>query len=109
MPKTTRKKKSTGRKRATPKTLHASRFPGENSAYRKARDQLLKAEVNLRRCIEAVAAQRRKLRVGGEVPQDYVFEAVDELTGIRRIAAAAHPGVRPGTWLAAGATAVIRR
>ena len=41
---------------------HPSRFPGESEAYRKARNELLEAEVNLRRSIESVAALRRKLR-----------------------------------------------
>lgn len=85
MPKTTRKKKSTRRKGAAAKTLHAQHFPGETSAYRKARDRLLKAEIDLRRRVEAVAAARRKLRTGGAVPQDYVFEGVDELMGVRRV------------------------
>src|SRR5574337_1211867 len=85
MPKLTRKKKSTTRKRKTAKALHASRFPDENSAYRKARDKLLKEEIALRRHTEAVAALRRKLPPGGKVPEDYVFEGVDELMGVRRV------------------------
>jgi predicted dithiol-disulfide oxidoreductase (DUF899 family) len=51
-----------------------TRFPGESIEYRLARDELLKAEVELRRAIERVAAQRRALPPGGEVPEDYVFE-----------------------------------
>jgi predicted dithiol-disulfide oxidoreductase (DUF899 family) len=54
--------------------LHSERFPGESPAYRKARNALLEAEIALRRQTEAVAALRRKLPAGGEVPQDYVFE-----------------------------------
>ncbi|MDE2195749.1 MAG: DUF899 family protein [Gammaproteobacteria bacterium] len=65
--------------------MHAQRFPGETAAYRKARDRLLKAEIDLRRRVEAVAVARRKLRTGGAVPQDYVFEGVDELMGVRRV------------------------
>ena len=53
---------------------HAERFPGESPAYRKLRNQLLEAEIALRRQTEAVAALRRKLPAGGAVPQDYVFE-----------------------------------
>jgi predicted dithiol-disulfide oxidoreductase (DUF899 family) len=49
-------------------------FPNESAAYRKARNALLEAEVDLRKRIEAVAAQRRQLPPGGEVPEDYVFE-----------------------------------
>lgn len=56
--------------------LHALRFPGETDEYRQARNELLAAEVDLRRQIEAVAAQRRSLPLGGEVPTDYSFEEV---------------------------------
>ena len=43
------------------KSLHEVRFPGESDQYRRARDELLQSEIDLRRQIEAVAAQRRKL------------------------------------------------
>ena len=49
-------------------------LPNESSAYRSARENLLRAEIALRRQVEEVAALRRKLPPGGEVPQDYVFE-----------------------------------
>jgi predicted dithiol-disulfide oxidoreductase (DUF899 family) len=52
---------------------HSVRFPGESESYRAARDELLEAEVELRRNIEAVAAKRRQLPLGGSVEQDYVF------------------------------------
>ena len=55
---------------------HGVRFPGESESYRTARDKLLEAEVEMRRAIEAVAGQRRSLPIGGEVPQDYVFEEI---------------------------------
>ncbi len=48
-------------------------FPGESAEYRKARNQLLAAEIELRRNIEAVAAARRKLPLGGRIAQDYIF------------------------------------
>jgi predicted dithiol-disulfide oxidoreductase (DUF899 family) len=54
---------------------HDVRFPGETKKYRRLRDQLLDAEANLRQQIESVAVQRRKLPLGGEVPQDYTFGA----------------------------------
>jgi predicted dithiol-disulfide oxidoreductase (DUF899 family) len=54
--------------------MEAVRFPGESSAYRSAREELLRAERELRRHVEAVAAARRKLPLGGVVPEDYVFE-----------------------------------
>ena len=50
------------------------RFPGESTQYRTARNTLLAEEIELRRHIERVAAQRRALPPGGEVPQDYRFE-----------------------------------
>ena len=51
------------------------KFPNESRSYRAARNKLLAAEVSLRRKVEAVAAQRRKLSPGGAVPEDYVFES----------------------------------
>jgi predicted dithiol-disulfide oxidoreductase (DUF899 family) len=50
-------------------------FPGESAEYRAARNRLLEQEIELRRAMEAVAAARRRLPPGGEVPQDYVFQA----------------------------------
>jgi predicted dithiol-disulfide oxidoreductase (DUF899 family) len=52
-------------------------FPGESSEYREARDRLLEREVELRRALEAVAAERRALPPGGLAP-DYVFTGLDE-------------------------------
>jgi len=60
---------------------HKVRFPGESPAYRSARDRLLDAEIELRRATEAVAAQRRKLPLGGEVSDDYTFEEIDGTNG----------------------------
>jgi predicted dithiol-disulfide oxidoreductase (DUF899 family) len=54
--------------------LHQERFPGESRGYRAARNALLKAEIELRRNIESVATLRRKLPLGGPVPDDYEFE-----------------------------------
>jgi predicted dithiol-disulfide oxidoreductase (DUF899 family) len=53
-----------------------TRFPGESAEYRRERNRLLEAEVELRRAIEQVAAQRRALPRGGPVPEDYSFEGV---------------------------------
>ena len=61
--------------------LHTVRFPGENDEYRRARDELLEAEIDLRRRIEAVAAKRRTLPLGGAVPEDYCFEEVADSGG----------------------------
>jgi predicted dithiol-disulfide oxidoreductase (DUF899 family) len=52
----------------------STRFPGETSAYRTAREGLLEREVALRREMESVAAARRALPPGGVVPHDYVFQ-----------------------------------
>jgi len=54
--------------------FHSFRFPGENDSYRRARNQLLQAEIELRRHVEEVAALRRQLPLGGEIPEDYIFE-----------------------------------
>jgi predicted dithiol-disulfide oxidoreductase (DUF899 family) len=61
--------------------LHTVRFPGETDDYRRARDELLRAELDLRRRTEAVAAQRRALPRGGAVPEDYRFEEVGDADG----------------------------
>jgi predicted dithiol-disulfide oxidoreductase (DUF899 family) len=66
-----------------PKSAHQERFPNESADYRRARDSLLVAEIALRRQIEAVAAQRRALPPGGEVPDDYIFEEGDDARPIR--------------------------
>src|SRR5258708_24178996 len=50
------------------------RYPNESAAYRRAREALLAEEIELRRHIERVAEQRRKLPPGGEVKQNYAFE-----------------------------------
>jgi predicted dithiol-disulfide oxidoreductase (DUF899 family) len=51
-------------------------FPNESSEYRRARDALLQQEIALRRQMEAVAAARRALPPGCEVPEDYVFDGL---------------------------------
>lgn len=48
-------------------------FPNESAEYRAARDALTRAETELTLRIEEVAAQRRALPLGGEVPEDYAF------------------------------------
>jgi predicted dithiol-disulfide oxidoreductase (DUF899 family) len=68
--------------RATDDTRTASElqhlhFPNESADYRRARNELLKEEIELRRHIERVAAQRRALPPGGKVRQDYVFAGPD--------------------------------
>ncbi|MEQ9562849.1 MAG: DUF899 family protein, partial [Woeseiaceae bacterium] len=60
---------------------HANRFPGESDAYRKARNELLGKEQELRDKIEEVAALRRKLPPGGVLEEDYEFEEIDYADG----------------------------
>jgi len=50
-------------------------FPGETAKYRAARNKLLRNEIALRRATEKVAAERRKLPLGGAVAADYVFDS----------------------------------
>ena len=51
-------------------------FPNETPAYRESRDELLKAEIELRAQIERVAVMRRNLPPGGAVNEDYKFEEI---------------------------------
>jgi predicted dithiol-disulfide oxidoreductase (DUF899 family) len=50
------------------------RMPNESADYRRARNALLAEEIELRRHIERVAAQRRALPPGGEVKKNYKFQ-----------------------------------
>jgi predicted dithiol-disulfide oxidoreductase (DUF899 family) len=53
--------------------IHEKTFPGETAEYRDARDNLLEAELALRKQTEAVAEMRRSLPNGGAVSEDYEF------------------------------------
>ena len=53
------------------------RHPNESDEYRRARQELLVEEIELRRQAETVASLRRSLPAGGEVPQDYQFVGED--------------------------------
>ena len=53
---------------------NAVRFPNESAEYRRAREQLLTEEIELRRHIERVAELRRALPPGGAVTKNYAFE-----------------------------------
>ena len=63
--------------------LHDKRFPGESAAYRRARDALLVAEIELRRQMESVAVRRRALPPGGRVPEDYRFDEGDDARTVK--------------------------
>jgi len=60
-------------------------FPNESSDYRAARDTLLQAEIRLRAQVEAVAAQRRELPLGGQVKEDYEFTELRDAGRIRPV------------------------
>jgi predicted dithiol-disulfide oxidoreductase (DUF899 family) len=68
---------------AISKSLHKVRFPNESAEYRRARDRLLEAEIALRRQVEAVAELRRRLPLGGEIPEDYVFQEGEDAHPVR--------------------------
>ncbi|TQV67008.1 DUF899 domain-containing protein [Exilibacterium tricleocarpae] len=57
--------------------LHELHFPNESAEYRAHRDELLRAEMDLRRQLETVAALRRTLPLGGKIPRDYIFDRID--------------------------------
>ena len=50
-------------------------FPNESDEYRRARNELLAEEIELRRHLWRVAEQRRALPPGGEIPKDYCFDS----------------------------------
>lgn len=52
-------------------------FPNESPEYRAARNELLRAETDLRDRAERVAALRRKLPPGGAAAEDYIFHGPD--------------------------------
>src|SRR5919198_1133947 len=64
--------------------LHPNvQFPGESSEYRRARNELLEAEAELRRLNEQVTAQRRALPAGDLIREDYVFESAADGSKVR--------------------------
>jgi predicted dithiol-disulfide oxidoreductase (DUF899 family) len=60
-------------------------FPNESSEYRQARNNLLFEEIELRRYIERVAALRRALPPGGEIPEDYVVEGSNGVVSLSQL------------------------
>lgn len=60
-------------------------FPNESADYRDARNDLLQAEIKLRRHIELIAAQRRALPSGGALKEDYLFEEATVDTETRQV------------------------
>ncbi len=70
-------------------SAQTKRFPGESAQYRAARNELLAAEIELRRHLEEVAALRRKLPLGGALTQDYEFEEggsdLNDVSTVRKV------------------------
>jgi predicted dithiol-disulfide oxidoreductase (DUF899 family) len=60
------------------------RFPGESDDYHRERQELLRAEIELRRQVEALAIKRRSLPAGGELAEDYLFDEWDARVGAVR-------------------------
>jgi predicted dithiol-disulfide oxidoreductase (DUF899 family) len=58
-------------------------FPGESGEYRRARNQLLESEDELRRLNAQVAAQRRALPAGGLLAENYVFESAADASDVK--------------------------
>jgi predicted dithiol-disulfide oxidoreductase (DUF899 family) len=60
-------------------------FPNETEQYRKARNELLEAEDELRSQTERVAALRRRLPLGGNIKEDYVFDEMDSNGNVEQV------------------------
>ena len=54
------------------------RFPNESDDYRRRRDELLEMEKALRAQVDATAAKRRELPLGGSLKENYRFERIGE-------------------------------
>ena len=65
--------------------FHDKQYPGDSAAYREARDELLKAELDLRGRLAAIAELRRKLPLGGRLAKDYEFEEIDAAGDTRTV------------------------
>ena len=83
--KTKTKTRITRRARETARPLHEIRFPGESATYRSARNALLKDEMALRARLETVASKRRRLPLGGAIPEDYVFDELAADGSVRHV------------------------
>ena len=60
-------------------------YPNESAEYRVARNSLLAEEIELRRHIERVAAQRRALPPGGQLAKDFEFISESGQTSFSRL------------------------
>jgi len=66
-------------------TKNMAHFPSESPEYRVARNALLAEEIELRRHIERIAALRRALPPGGEVPEDYAFDSREGIVRLSQL------------------------
>lgn len=64
---------------------NTAHFPNESAEYRKARNELLAAEIELRRHICRVGEMRRALPPGGEVTKDYRFVGENGEAGLEEL------------------------
>jgi predicted dithiol-disulfide oxidoreductase (DUF899 family) len=71
--------------RRTPVAESPQVYPNESAEYRRARNELLAAELDARRAVERAAALRRSLPPGGVVSEDYVFQSVDGDGAVRAV------------------------
>jgi predicted dithiol-disulfide oxidoreductase (DUF899 family) len=53
--------------------FHDKHFPNESSEYRKARNQLLEFEIEMRKNVEKLGKMRMALPLGGQLKEDYSF------------------------------------
>ena len=60
-------------------------FPNESPAYRRARDELARAELDLKLQVDRTATLRRALPRGGALKEDYVFEELDSSGRVRKV------------------------
>lgn len=60
-------------------------FPNEPPEYRHARNELAKAELDLKRQVDRTAALRRQLPLGGPLKADYVFEELGKNGRVRKV------------------------
>ncbi|MGI0026315.1 MAG: DUF899 family protein [Nitrosopumilaceae archaeon] len=60
----------------TAQKLHKNTFPNESDEYRRARNKLLVAEINLRKQLSGVTNLRMKLPSGGKLKEDYTFDEI---------------------------------
>lgn len=58
--------------------MSETKYPNESEAYRQARDALLAEEKALIAKVKEVAAERRKLPLGGKLKDDYVFQSAND-------------------------------